>query len=246
MKNRKGQAQWATRGAAGSKPHSADSVIAALKRVASKATRDGMARYGLPSDKAFGVSVGAMQKMAKGIGPNHDLAVALWDTGWYEARMMAAFLGEPARVTTAEMDRWCRDFDNWGIVDTVCFKLWDQTPHAFGKVQQWATREDEFQKRASFVLLACLAAHDKQSGDEPFLRCLPLVERGATDERNFVKKGVSWALRMVGRRSAKLNAAAVVLAKHLAASSNAAAQWTGKGALKELTSPAVTRRLKRK
>jgi 3-methyladenine DNA glycosylase AlkD len=126
-----------------------------------------------------------------------------WATGFYEARMMAAFVDEPLRVTAAQMDRWCSDFDNWGIVDTVCFKLFDQTPHAWKKVLQWSTRRDEFQKRAAFALLACLGVHDKEATNEQFLACLPLIEEASTDGRNFVKKGVSWALRVIGRRNAE-------------------------------------------
>ena len=220
-----------------------EDVIASLKRLASKRYRDGMSRYGLPSDNAFGVPVGSIQKLAKRLGRNHDLAVALWDTGWYEARMLAAFLDEAERVTPGQMDRWCRDFDNWGICDTVCFHLFDRTPHAFRKVAQWAGRRDEFVKRGAFALLACLALHDKLTGDEPFVRCLPLIEHAATDERNFVKKGVSWALRGIGRRTSDLNTAAVALAKRLSESSNAASRWVGKDALRELTSPAVRRQL---
>ncbi|HXD32885.1 MAG TPA: DNA alkylation repair protein [Pyrinomonadaceae bacterium] len=220
-----------------------DSVIASLKRLSSKKTRDGMARYGLPSDKAFGVGVGQMQQLAKRLGPNHELAEALWKTGWYEARMMAAFLGEPERVTPGQMDRWCRDFDNWGIVDTVCFKLWDKSPHAFHKVEQWATRKDEFQKRAAFALLASLCAHDKQATDEQFRKCLTLIEKAADDDRNFVKKGVSWALRVIGRRSPELNKAAIELGQRLMNSSAPSAKWLGKEALKELTSAVVTRQL---
>ena len=221
-----------------------EAAVASLKRLATKSTRDGMARYGLPSDKAFGVPVGAIQKLARQLGQNHELAVALWDTGWYEARMLAAFVDEPERVTPAQMDRWCRDFDNWGIVDTVCFKLFDRTPYAFDKVEQWASRRDEFGKRAGVVLLACLALHDKRTGDEPFVRGLSFVERAATDERNFVKKAVSWALRSIGRRNSKLHAAAVAVAQRLSASPQAAAGWVGKDALRELTSTAVTRRRK--
>jgi 3-methyladenine DNA glycosylase AlkD len=225
------------------KEDNVESVVASLKRLASKRYRDGMSRYGLPSDNAFGVPVGAIQKLAKRLGRNHDLALALWETGWYEARMLAAFVDEPEHVTPAQMDRWCREFDNWGICDTVCFHLFDRTPHAFRKVSQWAGRRDEFVKRASFALLACLALHDKRTGDKPFADCLPLIERAASDERNFVKKGVSWALRGIGRRSLDLNVAAVELARRLAASSNVAARWVGKDALRELTSPAVSRKL---
>jgi 3-methyladenine DNA glycosylase AlkD len=190
------------------------------------------------------VPVGKIQQLAKRMGRNHAWALALWNTGWYEARMLAAYVDEPGRVTAKQMDRWCRDFDNWGIVDTVCFALFDRTAHAFDKVRQWASKPGEFQKRAAFALLACLALHDKAAPEEAFARCLPLIERAAADERNFVKKGVSWALRLIGRRSQRLNAAAVALARRLAAAERPAARWIGKGALKELTRAGVLRRLK--
>ena len=202
-----------------------------------------MARYGLPSDKAFGVPVGVMQKLAKRLGRNHGLAVALWDTGWYEARMLASFLDEPERVTPAQMERWCRDFDNWGVCDTVCFHLFDRSPHAWGKIEPWSRRRDEFQRRAAFALLACLAGHDKSADDEKFAECLPLIEKAASDERNFVKKGVSWALRGIGRRSPDLHSVAVALAERLAASPETAPRWVGKDVLRDLTSPVVTRKM---
>jgi 3-methyladenine DNA glycosylase AlkD len=218
-------------------------VVAQLKRLASKSVRAGMARYAIPSDNAFGVSVGTLQKVSKRLGKDHELALALWQTGHFEARMLACFVGEPDRITTAQMDRWCRDFDSWAICDHACFHLFDRTPHAFRKVEQWAKKRGEFQKRAAFALLASLALHDKQSGDEPFATCLPLIERAATDERNFVKKGVSWALRGVGRRSSALHAAAIELAKRLAASAEPAPRWIGKDALSDLQKPAVVKRL---
>jgi len=220
-------------------------IVASLKRLGTQRNRKGMARYAIPSDKAFGVSVSTIQQLAKRQGRNHELALALWDTGWYEARMMCAFLDEPERVTPAQMERWCRDFENWAICDTLCFQLFDRTPHAFGKVKEWSGRRDEFEKRAAFALLASLAAHNKAASDDEFLRCLPLIEEGATDERNFVKKGVSWALRGVGRRSPQLHAAAVKLAQRLAASSNAAARWVGKDALRDLTRPLVVKKLEK-
>jgi len=230
-----------------SKPQSlddqVDAVISKLKKLSSKGTRDGMVRYGLPSENAFGVPVGKMQQLAKEIGRNHELALALWQTGFYEARMTASFLDEPDKVTAAQMDRWCRDFDNWGIVDTVCFKLFDQTPHAWKKVTQWSSRRDEFQKRAAFALLASLSVHDKKATNEQFMQCLPLIEAAATDDRNFVKKGVSWALRTMGRRNRELNTPCVELAERLAVSSNAASRWLGKEALREFGGAVVTRKL---
>lgn len=220
-------------------------VVAKLKRLATNKTREAMTRYAIPNDNAFGVSVGAIRQFGKQLGRNHELALALWETSWYEARMLAAFVDDPERVTTAQMERWCKDFDNWAIVDTICFHLFDKTPHAFRKVEQWSDRRAEFEKRAAFALLASLGVHDKRAPDESFMKCLPLIERAATDERNFVKKGVSWALRVVGRRSKDLNDAAVALSKELCVAESSAARWIGRDALKELTGPVVIRKLKK-
>lgn len=222
-----------------------ESAIGWLKRHSTKRTREGMARYGIPADNAFGVSVAHIRVLGKRLGRNQKLAAALWETGVYEARMLTAFVGEPARLTAAQMDRWCREFDSWAICDTLCFHLFDRTPHAWVKVSQWSEKPQEFVKRAAFALLASLAAHQKQAADTQFVESLKLIERAAIDERNFVKKGVNWALRTVGKRNAALNAAAVIVARRLADSPNAAARWVGRDALRELTSAAVVRRLVR-
>ena len=211
------------------------SALTWLKRHSTKRTLDGMARYGIPSDNALGVTMADMKALAKRLGRNHQLAAALWDTGWYEARMLASFVDEPARVTSTQMDRWCGDFDNWGICDTVCFHLFDRTSHAWQKVAQWHDRPEEFVKRAGFALLWGLTVHDKHADDEPFAEGLHFVERAATDERHFVKKSVNMALRAVGKRNPALNAAAVTVARRLADSPQAAARWVGKDALRELT-----------
>ncbi len=218
-------------------------VLAWLKRHGSNATRKGMARYAIPSDHAFGVTMANLKVLARQVGRNHELAAELWATGWYEARMLAALIDEPARVSPAQMDRWCRDFDNWGICDTVCFALFDRTPHAWQKVAKWAGKRDEFAKRAAFALLWGLTVHDKRADDTPFVRALPLVERAAGDPRHFVQKAVNMALRAIGKRSLALNTAAVAVARRLADSVEVAPRWVGKDALRELTSPAVTRRL---
>jgi len=220
-------------------------VLKWLKRHSTKATLDGMARYGIPSDNALGVTMADLKVLGKQLGRNHELAAALWDTGCYEARMLTSFVDEPARVTPAQMDRWCKDFDNWAICDTLCFNLFDRTPHAWAKASQWSNKRDEFEKRAAFALLWGLTMHDKHADDEPFAQGLLLVERAANDERNFVRKSVNMALRAIGKRNPALNAAAVTVARRLAASPQAAARWVGKDALRELTSPAVIRRLAR-
>jgi 3-methyladenine DNA glycosylase AlkD len=222
-----------------------DDAIAWLRSHATKATRDGMARYNVPSDKAFGVSMKNIQLLAKQLGRDHALAAALWETGWYEARMLTAYVDEPERITAAQMDRWCREFDNWAICDTLAFALWDRTPHAWTKVEQWAGRREEFIKRTAFALLWSLTVHDKEATDKQFLRGLALIEQAAADDRNFVMKAVNMALRAIGKRNAALNAAAAKTATRLAVSSDASAKWVGKHALREITSAAVKRRVAR-
>jgi len=218
-------------------------VLSSLKRASTKKTLDSLPRYGITTDKAMGVSVGDIQAIARRLGRDHQLAEAIWATGWYEARLLTAFIDEPERVTPAQMDRWCRDFDNWGITDTVCFHLFDRTPHAWTKINKWHDSRAEFVKRAAFALLASVALHDKKERDARFIESLVLIERAALDDRNFVKKGVSWALRLIGRRNQALNADAIALSRRLAASDQPAARWIGRGAVKELTSPLVIRRL---
>ena len=178
-----------------------------LERKSTRRDRENLKRFGINATNAIGVSMANIQTLGKRLGRSHELAEALWDTRCYEARLLASFVDEPERVTPAQMDRWCRDFDNWGVCDTVCFFLFDRTPHAYRKVEQWSGKREEFVKRAAFALLASLAGHDKQASDAAFLKTLPLIERAATDDRNFVMKGVSWALRRIGTRSAALKKA---------------------------------------
>jgi 3-methyladenine DNA glycosylase AlkD len=192
-----------------------------LKRHATKSTRDGMARYNIPSDKAFGVPMRQIQTLAKELGKDHALASALWASGWYEARLLAAYVDDPALVTPAQMDRWCRDFDNWAVCDTLCFALFDRTPHAWDKVDKWAPSRAEYVKRAAFALIWSLTVHDKAADDSRFLHALALIERAANDDRHFVQKAVDMALRATGKRNAALHAAASEVA--------------GRHALRELT-----------
>lgn len=222
-----------------------DSILHWLKKHSSTATHEGMARYGIPADNASGVSVEDIRRLAKEIGRDHQLALALWETGSYEARMLTPFIDEPTRVTPAQMDRWCRDFDSWAICDALCFHLFDKTPHAWSKIAKWSDSRAEFVRRAGFALLASVALHDKTAPDRPFLDSLQLIERAATDDRNFVKKAVSWALRGIGKRNPNLHAAAVTLAHRLAKSNGAAARWIGKDAIRDLATPATRRRLDR-
>lgn len=223
------------------RPPSVAAILRDLQRNGSKQYfADMSARYGIVTKaKAYGVPVVTLRRMAKAIGRDHTLADALWRTGVHDARMLATMIGDPALVTPALMDRWAKDFDNWGIVDTACFGFFDHGPHAFKQIEKWANAKDEFVKRAAFALIASVALHRKELSDEPFLKCLPLIETGATDGRNFVKKGVSWGLRAIGKRkSAKLKAAALAVAQRLAASEDAPSRWVGKDALRDLETKA--------
>lgn len=209
--------------------------MARLEARASRKVRDEMAsRYGIYTDNAMGVPMAEMIKLAKSIGRNHALALQLWASGSYEARTVAAMIDDPARVTAGQMDRWAKDFDNWAICDTVCFKLFDRVPHAPLKIRQWTTSRKEFVRRAGFALLACVALHVKDAPDELFTDGLRRIEDAATDDRNFVKKAVSWALRSIGRRP-KFKAAAKATALRLADSEDATARWIGKDALRALS-----------
>lgn len=221
-------------------------AISSLKKLSSAKYRSGMARYGLPMDKAFGVPVGEIQKLGKTIGKNHALGLALGKSKWFEARMLACYVVDPDELSAAQMDRWCRDFDSWGIVDTACFVAFDKSPLAWKKVAAWAKLKGEFQRRTGFALLASLALHQKKAPDGPFIKALALCEQHASDDRNFVKKGVSWAMRTIGHRSLDAHAATIESATGLAASPNATERWIGKDVLRDLNRPAVSARLKKR
>jgi len=223
-----------------------DEVLRWLGRRGTRRTVEGLPRYGIEAEHAFGVTMGTLLALRKRLGTDHALSLALWESGWYEARLLAALVGDPQRVTRRQMHAWAASFENWGDCDTVCFHLFDRTPLAWEKARQWSTSPREFVKRGAFALMACLALHDKAAPDKRFLALLPLIEKGARDERNFVKKGVNWALRAIGRRNAALNAAAVAAAKRLAVSDEAACRWVGKDALRELMSSGVRSRLARR
>lgn len=224
-----------------------DEVLKWLERKGTRRYVEGMARYGIQTNKrVFGVSVGTMQSLAKQLGKDHALATELWKSGCYEGQMLAALIDDPKRVTRSQMNAWAADFDNWAICDTACFHLFDRTPFAWEKARQWPTSRREFVKRAAFALMASLTLHDKSAPDSQFLALLPLIEEGAHDERNFVKKAVNWALRSIGKRSLTLNAAAIASAKRLALSEQASCRWVGKDALRELAGPKVQSRLARR
>ncbi|MGE0452144.1 MAG: DNA alkylation repair protein [Vicinamibacteria bacterium] len=224
----------------------ADEVLAWLQRKGSRRVVQGMARYGIVARRAYGVPMRTLLTLAKKLGKDQSLSLALWDTGWYEARLLAALVGDPERVTRRQLDAWAKGFENWADCDTACFKLFDQVPFAWAAARRWAVSPRELVKRGGFVLMACLALHDKAAPDDRFLALLPLVEKGARDARDIVAKGVSWALRSIGRRNPALNAASLAVARRLALSDEASARWVGKDALRELTSAKVRAQLAKK
>ena len=192
----------------------------------------------------LGVSVPELRKLAKEVGRDHRLALSLWKTGIAEARIVAAFVDDPAAVTSAQMDRWVKDFDSWDVCDQACLSLFDKSPLAWQKIPRWAGREQEFVKRAAFALIAGLAWHDKQAADQRFTDLFPILMKGADDDRNYVKKAVSWAIRNIGKRNPKLNRAAVKLAKDIQRMDSKASRWVAADAMRELQSDVVRRRFK--
>lgn len=218
-------------------------VLDLLYAAADSDRLEGMNRYGISIEKRMGVKVPEMRKIAKQVGVDHTLALELWQTGIPEAMIVASMVDDPAAVTEAQMEDWVVDFNSWDVCDQVCMNLFEKTPFAWTKINEWVKREQEFVKRAGFALIACLAWHDKSSPDENFIELIPLINIGATDDRNFVKKAVSWALRNIGKRNRNLNRVVLEAAENLKASESKTARWIGSDTIRDITSPAAQRRL---
>jgi 3-methyladenine DNA glycosylase AlkD len=221
-------------------------VLQKLKDKARPDQLEGMARFAIVGEGRLGVSVPEMRKLAKEIGKDHSLAIGLWKTGIPDARIVAGLVGDPEKLTEKQMEDWVRDFDSWDVCDQVCMNLFEKTPLAIKKIHDWSQRDEEFVKRAAYALIACLAWHDKQAEDEKFTALFPVIKHGATDDRNFVKKAVNWALRNVGKRNPNLNRAAISLAREIQQLDSRAARWIAADAIRELESEAVQQRLKKK
>lgn len=223
-----------------------DEVMARLRALGSAENVAGMARFGIrPEHETLGISMWTMRQIAKEIKRDHALALRLWESGVHEARMLAGMIADPDQMSPEEMDRWAQSLDSWDIVDQTCGNLFAQTPYAEQKVFEWAARDEEFVRRAGFVLIAERAAHDKTAPDSAFEAYFPVIKAGATDERNFVKKAVNWALRNIGKRDRALNAAAISAAREIQSMPSKAARWIASDALRELTGEKVQARLAR-
>ncbi len=224
---------------------SVEDVLEKLKKKARPDQLEGMARYGLAVEKRLGVSIPELRLLAKEIGKNHKLALELWKTGIDEAKILAAMIDDPLKLTEQQMEDWVKDINSWDVCDQVCMNLFEKSPLAWKKIHDWSNREGEFVKRTAFSLIACLAWHDKKTADDKFIALFPVIREGATDERNFVKKAVNWAMRNMGKRNRNLNKAVVDIAKEIQKLDSKSARWIATDAIKELESEAVQRRLKR-
>ena len=220
-----------------------EAVLEQLKSRGDPENIKGMGRFGMATDQRLGVPVPDMRKIAKDVGRDHALAVELWKTGVQEARIVAALIDVPEKVTDDQMEAWVIDFNSWDVCDQVCLNSFEKTLYSQQKIIEWSEREEEFVKRAAYALIAGLAWHDKEAADDQFIGYFPVIKSGATDERNFVKKAVSWALRTIGKRNLRLNKAAIEAARELQKIDSRAARWIASDTLRELEGEKVQARL---
>lgn len=214
--------------------HEVKTILSTLEKKKSQHNLDGMARFGINTHLAFGVSNKDLREIAKEVGRNHTLALELWDTGYHEAKILAALVDEVEKVTETQLDEWVAGFDSWDVCDTVCGSLFDKTPFAYKKAQEWARNEKEFVRRAGFAMMAWLAVHDKKHDDQTFVEFLPIIKEYSMDERNFVRKAVNWALRQIGKRNPELKKKAIKTSEELLKLNNKTASWIAKDAIREL------------
>lgn len=223
-----------------------EEIIKQLQALSNPEAVAGMARFGITPQNTYGVSIPNLRKMAKEIGKNHLLAQQLWARDSRETRILASMIDDPKLVTEEQMESWVKEFDYWEICDQCCMNLFEKTGFAYQKGVEWSAREEEFVKRTGFVLMARLAVSDKKAKDDQFEAFLPIIKREATDNRNFVKKAVNWALRQIGKRNLNLNRKAIETAQEIQTMDSKSAQWIASNAIRELTSEAVQERLQRK
>lgn len=231
--------QLATVSRSGSAKKRCTEIVRSLRASSSQQTVASMAKFGINTKNAYGISAPVLKRIAKEIGFDHSLAQLLWSTSIHEARMLACMIDDPGKVSAKQMEKWAKAFDSWDICDTCCWRLFDKTRFAYQKAVQWSKREEEFVKRAGFALMAALAAHDDEASDGEFSKFLSVIRREATDGRNFVKKGVNWALRQIGKRNHNLNRMAIETAKKIKKMDSGIARWIASDALRELKGSSV-------
>lgn len=210
-------------------------ILENLKSLSNPKAVEGMARFGINTARAYGISIAILRKMARETGRDHDLAQELWASDIHEAQILASIIDDPAKVTEAQMENWVRCFDSWDLCDQCCQNLFASTIFAYRKAVEWSSNDREFIKRAGFVLMARLAFSDKKASDSQFERFLPIIKRESADDRNYVKKAVNWALRQIGKRNARLRQKAIETARELQQTDSRSARWIASDALRELT-----------
>ena len=221
-------------------------ILRKLQSLENRKNREGMARFGIETKNAYGISLPTLRTIAKEIGTDHLLALKLWNAGVHESRLLACFIDDPAEVTERQMEEWVREFDSWDICDQCCGFLFDKTKYARKKALHWSRREGEFNKRAGFVLMAALSVHDKDADDSDFVKFFQRIEAESDDERNFVRKAVNWALRQIGKRNLALNKMAIEVAESIRQIDSSSARWIASDALRELKNKKLQLRLSRK
>ena len=220
-----------------------EKIIKKLKSLSNPKAITGMARYGITPENTCGVSIPNLRKIAKEEGINRKLAQRLWNTNIRETKILASMIEDPEMVTEEQIEGWVKEFNYWEICDQCCMNLFEKTKFAYKKAIEWSSREKEFIKRAGFVLMARLAVSDKKADDKRFEKFFPVIKREATDNRNYVKKAVNWALRQIGKRNLNLNGKAIKIAKEIQKMDSKIAKWIASDALRELTSDTVQKKL---
>ncbi len=220
-------------------------IIAQLKKHSNPKDKEGMARFGINPKYTMGVRVPVLRDLVKKIGKNHKLAQDLWKTKIHEVRILACMIADPKKVTEKQMGQWVKEFNSWDLCDQCCMNLFDKTPIAWEKAIEWAKRDEEFVRRAGFALMACLAWHDKGAKDKDFINFFPVIKKYSTDQRNFVRKAVNWALRQIGKRNFNLNRKAIKIAKDIQRINSRSAKWIASDAIRELTSEKIQKMLRK-
>jgi 3-methyladenine DNA glycosylase AlkD len=221
-----------------------EQILSSLRKLSRPQNLEGMARYGIKTDKAFGISIPELRKLARTVGKNHSLALELWESGYHEARILAGMVDDPAQLSSKQMDDWTAAFNSWDLCDQCCNNLFAFSPLAHAKALDWSRQPQEFVKRAGFVMMAVLAVHEKKDADKQFISFLKIIEKAATDERNYVRKAVNWALRQIGKRNLVLNNSAIQTAEKIREMNSKSAKWIASDALRELTDEKILNRIK--
>ncbi len=222
--------------------YSINDIVKELKNKANPDNLEGMARYGISTVNRLGVSIPALRKLAKKIGKNHKLAGELWEKGLDETKTLASMIGEENKLTEEEAEKWVADFNSWDVCDQVCMNLFDKMPFVQKKIKEWSKRKEKFVKRTAFSLIACIAVHNKKMKDDELMEFFPIIKNAATDERNYVKKAVSWALRNIGKRNKNLNKEVIKFAKELEKMDSKTARWIARDTLKDIQRETVKKK----